>query len=471
MVVGEFTQETDLLVIGGGPGGYSAAFRAAQRGVQTTLVEATPFLGGECLHHGCIPSKTLLAVAEILGIAEHAKALGIEFAAPKVDLDAVRAWKEQVIVKLVKGLDSLCKRYGIDHVQGRAQFEDSRHVALLGGEVARIRFRKAIIATGSRPAVLRGVQVESPRVMDSKSALGIAEIPAHLLVIGGGYIGLELGSVYSALGSEVTVVEMMDRLLPGADGDLVRPLAKRLGKQLHEICLSTKVTRMTDSDKGIQVAFEGKRVPQRELYEGVLVAVGRLPNTQELGLSNTGVELDDRGFIQVDEQFHTADKRIYAVGDVVGEPMLAHHAIHQGNVCADIIAGRDAVFDVRAVPAVVFTDPEIAWCGLTEDEAKAGNIPISVKKMSWVASGRATAIGRTDGLTKIIFEPETGRVLGVGITGVHAGEMIAEAVLAIEMGAVATDIAETIHAHPTLSETMGEVAALMVHDLEKTDGQ
>ena len=468
MVVGEFTQETNLLVIGGGPGGYSAAFRAAQRGVQTTIVEATPFLGGECLHHGCIPSKTLLAVAEILGIAEHAKALGITFAAPQIDLDAVRSWKDQVIAKLAKGLDGLCSRYGVDRVRGRAQFEDSRHVAILDGEVARMQFRKAIIATGSRPAVLRGVQVDSPRVMDSKSALSLAEIPGHLLVIGGGYIGLEMGSVYAALGSEVTVVEMMDSLLPGADADLVRPLAKQLGRQFHQICLSTKVTRMIESKTGIQVAFEGKRVPDRELYEGVLVAVGRRPNTQELSLSNTSVELDDRGFIQVDERFRTADSRIYAVGDVVGEPMLAHHAIHQGYVCADVIAGRPAVFDVRAVPAVVFTDPEIAWCGLTEAQAKADDVPIRVQKVSWMASGRATAIGRTEGVTKIIFEPDTGRILGVGIAGPHAGEMIAEAVLAIEMGAVATDLADTIHAHPTLSETMGEAAALMVHDLEKT---
>jgi len=467
MVVGEFTQETDLLVIGGGPGGYSAAFRAAQHGIHTTIVEATPFLGGECLHHGCIPSKTLLAVSEMVGLAEHAKNLGLEYAAPKIHLDGVRKWKEQVIAKLAKGLDALCRKYGVDRVQGRAQFEDSKHVAVLDSQVPRIRFRRAIIATGSVPVVLRNIQIDSPRVMDSKSALALTDVPKQLLVIGGGYIGLELGSVYSALGSEVTVVEMLDQLLPGTDPDLVRPLAKNLAETLQQICLGTKVTRIQDTANGVEITFEGKNVPERKVYEKVLVAVGRRPNSQGLNLSNTNVDLDDRGFIKVDPQFRTSDPRIFAIGDVAGEPMLAHHAMHQGYVCADVIAGRNTLFDRRAVPAVVFTDPEMAWCGLTEAEAQKENRPISVKKISWVASGRATAIGRTEGVTKIIFDPVNGRVLGVGMTGPHVGEMISEGVLAIEMGAVAQDLADTIHPHPTLSETMGEAAELMVHELEK----
>jgi len=461
MVVGEFTQETDLLVIGGGPGGYSAAFRAAKLGIQTTIVEARGPLGGVCLHVGCIPSKTLLSVAELIAMAEHGKEFGLSFGRPKIDLGGVRGWKEKVITKLSKGLDSAAKRLGVERVRGRATFEDSKFVAIADGDIPRIKFRRAIIATGSSPVVLRGVQIDSPRVMDSTAALAVDEIPKTLLVVGGGYIGLELSAVYSALGADVTVVEMMDTLIPGCDADLAKPLVKRMNKVLKEVCLSTKVVSMKDTGKAISVSFEGKKTPGRKQFDRVLVAVGRRPNTDNLGLERTRVTVE-KGFISVDAQFKTSDPKIMAIGDCIGNPMLAHKAVHEGHVAAEVLAGKNVVFDRRTIPAVVFTDPEIAWCGLTETDAKAAGVDYQVKKMQWVASGRAVAIGRTDGLTKILFDPTTQRVLGVGMTGPHAGEMIAEGVLAIEMGAVATDLAETIHPHPTLSETVGDVADMML---------
>ncbi|MHC4610269.1 MAG: dihydrolipoyl dehydrogenase [Planctomycetota bacterium] len=461
MVVGEFTQETDLLVIGGGPGGYTAAFRAAQLGVQTTIVEATDALGGICLHKGCIPSKTLLYVAELMEQADRASRLGISFGKPKVDLDKVRQWKNDVIAKLAGGLDGLCKKHGVERVAGRAKFEDSRHVSVQNGQIPRIKFRKAIVATGSQSIHLSGIEADSPRVMHSSAALDLNDVPKTLLVIGGGYIGLELGIVYAALGSEVTVVEMLNSLLPGVDADLVRPLARRMKQVLAEVCLETRLTAMKDTKDGIAVTSEGKNVPKRSTYEKVLVAVGRRPNTDDLGLETTGVRLDPGGFIQVDGQRRTHEQRIFAIGDVVVGPMLAHKASHEGKVCAEVIAGQNSVFDARAIPAVVFTDPEIAWCGLTETEAKTAGTKVMVKKVPWGASGRAVSLGRSEGLTKLICDPDTQRVLGVGICGVHAGEMIAEGVLAMEMGAVAADLAATIHPHPTLSEMMGEVADLV----------
>ncbi|NOT02942.1 MAG: dihydrolipoyl dehydrogenase [Phycisphaerales bacterium] len=462
MVVGEFTQDTDLLVIGGGPGGHSAAFRAAKLGIQTTIVESRGPLGGVCLHCGCIPSKTLLSIAELIAAAEHGKEFGVSFGKPKIELDGVRGWKNGVVDKLAKGLDSVAKKLGIERVKGLARFEDNKHVAITGGDVPRIKFKRAIVATGSKPIVLKGIQIDSPRVWDSTSALTVEEVPKRLLVVGGGYIGLELGAVYATLGSEVTVVEMLDSLLPGCDADLVKPLAKRMEKLLHEICLKTRVVKMKDTGKTVEVDFEGESQPKEKQFDRVLVAVGRTPNTDGLGLERTGVKVE-RGFIQVDAQFRTADPKIFAIGDVIGNPMLAHKAIHEGHVCAEAIAGRNVLFDRRTIPAVVFTDPEIAWCGLTEAEAKSKGIKHEVRKMQWVASGRAVSIGRTDGLTKILFDPDSQRVLGVGITGAHAGEMIAEGALAIEMGAVATDLAETIHPHPTLSETVYEVAESMRH--------
>lgn len=461
MVVGEFTQETDLLVIGGGPGGYTAAFRAAQRGIQTTIVESDEALGGVCLHRGCIPSKTLLYVAELLGVPEHARELGIEFAKPKLHLDGVNKWKSGVIGKLSKGLAGTAKRLKVEVVRGVAKFEDQRHVVLSGGEVPRIRFKRCIVAAGSRPVELRGIQIDSPRVVNSTGALKLERIPANALVIGGGYIGLELGTVLAALGAEVTVVEMLPALLAGCDADLARPLIKRLEKQFAEIALETRVTGMKEAKNAVDVTFEGKNIPQRTSFEQVLVAVGRRPNADQLDVAKAGIELTERGFIKVDDQLRTSNPRIHAIGDIIGEPMLAHKAMAEGKVVADILAGDDTVFEARCIPAVVFTDPEVAWVGLTEAEAKTKGVAVEVKKLQWAASGRATAIGRTDGLTKLICEPGTQRVLGVGLTGPHVGEMIAEASLAIEMGAVATDLALTVHPHPTTSELLCDVADLV----------
>ena len=460
MVDGESTRETDLLVIGGGPGGYTAAFRAAQLGVQTTIVEATGGLGGVCLHKGCIPSKTLLHIADLLAQADHAAQFGLHFAKPEVDLEKVRRWKEQVIAKLVAGLDGQAKRLRVECVRGRARFEDSHHVSVQDGDVARIRFDQAIVATGSRSIRLKRVEVASPRVMHSTAALALRDVPGSLLVIGGGYIGLELGTVYAALGSEVTVVEMLDSLLPGVDADLVRPLARRMNGVLAEVCVRTKAAAMQESTDGINVTFEGQNIPRRAMFDKVLVAVGRQPDTAGLGLENTKVQLDEHGFIRVDRQLRTADQAIFAIGDVIPGPMLAHKASHEAKVCAEVVAGQDAAFEARAVPAVVFTDPEIAWCGLTETEARAAGTKVVVKKVPWGASGRAVSVGRTEGLTKIICDPDTQRILGVGLCGIHAGEMIAEGVLAMEMGAAVGDLASAIHPHPTLSEMMGEVADL-----------
>lgn len=461
MVVGEFTQETDLLVIGGGPGGYHAAFRAAANGIQTTIVESTPKLGGVCLHRGCIPSKTYLSLAETVHAAQSIKSAGISFGKPKFDASAIRAWKEQVVDKLAGGLSMLAKKHKVEVVRGTAVFENGKHVVLRDGDIARIKFRRAIIATGSRSIELRGLQIDSPRVLTSRTALEMKEIPKTMLVIGGGYIGLELGQVYASFGSKVTVVEMTPSLLPGADADLVRPLAKRLKDDFAEISLDTKVVKMKEVKDGIEITFEGKNIPKTKTFDAVLVSVGRRPNSGELDLEKAGVETDERGFIKVGDDFATTAPRIYAIGDVIGNPMLAHKAIHEGTVLADQLAGKDNVFDQRAIPAVVFTDPAIAWAGYTEAEAKEAGLDYTIKKMPWTASGRAVALGRTDGVTKLIFEKGTERLLGVGMTGSHVGEMIAEGVLGIEMGAVAYDLSHTIHPHPTLSEMVGEVAALM----------
>jgi dihydrolipoamide dehydrogenase len=460
MVVGEFTQDTDLLVIGGGPGGYHAAFRAASHGIQTTIVDAEPGLGGVCLHRGCIPSKTYLSLAELIHSAAAAKEMGIDFGTPKIDANKVRKWKQDVVAKLVSGLDSQCKKFGVDRIKGVARFEDERHVAIQGADVARVKFKKAIIATGSKSIVLKGVQIDSPNVLTSRTALDLADIPKTLLIVGGGYIGLELGQVYAALGSKVTVVEMMPQLLPGVDKDLLRPLLKRLEEEFDAICLETKVTAMKETKGGIEVAFDGKSPPKSNKFAKVLVSVGRRPNTSELNLDKAGVTADERGFIKVNESFRTANEKIYAIGDVIGNPMLAHKALHEGSVCADIIAGKNEVFEPRAIPAVVFTDPAIAWAGLTENEAKQKGIDFVIRKMPWSASGRAVSLGRTDGVTKLIFDKKTDRLIGIGITGVHAGEMISEGVLALEMGAVSYDLHKMIHPHPTLSETIGEAAGL-----------
>lgn len=462
MVVGEFTQDADLLIIGGGPGGYHAAFRAASHGISTTIVDAEKSgLGGVCLHRGCIPSKTYLSLAETLHAAEHAKEMGIDFGKPKLSVAAMRKWKEQVITKLSGGLDQLCKKYGVDRITGKARFENGKHVAIKGGDVARVKFRKAIIATGSRSIFLKGLQIESPRVLTSRTALDLSDIPRTLLIMGGGYIGLELGQVFAAFGSKVTVVEMTPDLLPGVDRDLVRPLAQRLKKDFDEISMETKVVAMKETKGGIELKFEGKNPPKSNTFDKVLVSVGRRPNSDELDLGKAGIEVDQRGFIKVDEGFCTTAARIYAIGDVIGNPMLAHKAMHEGNVVADRIAGKDTVFDPRAIPAVVFTDPAIAWAGLTETEAKAAGVDLQIKKIPWSASGRAVSLGRTDGLTKLMFDKSTDRLIGVGLAGPHAGEMIAEGVLALEMGAVSYDLATMIHPHPTLTELIGEAAGLV----------
>ncbi len=458
MVVGEFTQDTDLLVIGGGPGGYHAAFRAAENGIQTTIVDRMPALGGVCLHRGCIPSKTYLAMAETMHAAASAKQMGVTFSKPKLDVAAMRGWKDSVIGKLSGGLDMLCKKHKIERLTGIARFEDGKYAAIEGGDVPRVKFKRAIVATGSRTIELRGIQIESENVLSSRTALNLDSIPKTLLVIGGGYIGLELGQVYAGFGSKVTVVEMTPSLLPGCDRDLVRPLAKRLADDFAEICLETRVTGMKEVKGGIDVSFDGKNAPKVTTFAKVLVAVGRRPNTEDVGLDKAGVALNDRGFIKVNDNFQTSSAKIYAIGDVIGDPMLAHKAQHEGMVLADQLAGKDVVFEPRAIPAVVFTDPGIAWAGLTEEEAKTKGLDFKIKKMPWSASGRAVAIGRTDGVSKLILENGTDRVLGVGLAGTHVGEMISEAVLAVEMGAVGYDIATMIHPHPTLSEMLGEAA-------------
>ena len=460
MVMGDFERDAQVVVLGGGPGGYAAAFRAADLGLDTVLVDAGGRLGGECLFRGCIPSKALLGVAALLGDAARAKGLGIEFATPRIRLEALRAWKDGVVERLAKGLEALCRARGVELVPGRATFEDGRTVRVEGG--GRIRFRQAIVATGSRPTPLPGLGLERPGVMDSEAALALPEIPRSLLVVGGGYIGLELGTVYAALGSEVTLVELTDGLLPGVDRDLVAPVARRTAELFKAVALGTKVVELAERDGGIEVRFEGALEPARQSFERVLVAVGRQPNTDGLGLERTGVGVDGRGFILVDERRRTQDPRIYAIGDVAGEPMLAHKAMREGKVAAEAIAGRPAAFDNRAVPAVVFTDPEVAWCGLTEEEARRSGQPVEVVRFPWSASGRALTLARPEGLTKLLVDPESGLVLGAGIVGAHAGEVIAEAALAVETAATAEDLAATIHTHPTLAETVMEAAEVFL---------
>jgi len=455
------TISTQLAVIGAGPGGYAAAFLAADLGMQVTLIapEANP--GGVCLFRGCIPSKTLLHVAKLLNEAKEAKNWGFEFPEPQIRLERLREWKEGVVKKLTSGLGQLSKQRQINYLQGNASLLDAGNlkVELNDGSEQRITFEHAILATGSSPASVPGLTLASPLVMDSSAALELRDIPKTLLVIGGGYIGLELGSVYAALGSQVTVVEMMPGLLPGADRDLVKFLHTRLDKSFSSILLNTKVVEMTEARNGIQVKLDGPDLKSVEhTFDRVLVSVGRKPNSSGFGLANTKVVLDKRGFISVDEQRRTVEPTLFAIGDVVGEPMLAHKASHEGRVAVEAIAGHKVAFEPRAIPAVVFTDPEIAWCGLTETQAKEQNRTIIVARFPWAASGRAMTMDRTDGLTKLIIDPETERILGVGLVGSGAGEMIAEGVLAMEMAATAADLKLCIHPHPTLSETIMEAA-------------
>lgn len=461
-----------VVVLGGGPGGYAAAFLAADEGLDVVIVEAESRLGGTCLLRGCIPSKALLHVAKVIGeVDELRHEWGVEFSEkPKIDVDKLRARKDQVISNLTGGLANLAKRRGVKVIRARGSFLGSTTMKLDPVDDAadsgipdggQLTFDHCIVATGSVPAMPPSFDVGSDRVMDSTGALLMKDIPGTLLVIGGGYIGLELGSVYAQIGSKVTVVELSDGLLPGADRDLVKPLAKRVDTLFGgRIYLNTKVGSVAEVDNQVEVTFEGPGKFGHERFDRVLVSVGRRPVTRGLGLENTKVEVDGRGFIVCDHQQRTADPHIFAIGDVAGDPMLAHKATHEGRVAAEVIAGKPSSFDKTAIPAVVFTDPEIAWAGITEDEAKRQGRKVDVEVYPWAASGRAQALGRTDGLTKWLIDPETHRVIGCGIVGSGAGELIAEAVLAIEMGCEVHDITETIHPHPTLSETLmnaGEV--------------
>jgi dihydrolipoamide dehydrogenase len=454
---------TQVVVVGGGPGGYAAAFLAADLGLSTALVDPEVNPGGVCVYRGCIPSKALLHVAEVLNQARHAKAWGVEFGEPKVDLAKLRDFKDAVVKRLTSGTGQLAKFRKVQYLQGRAELVDSHNlrVKLASGGDQELSFEHAILATGSVPAVPAALKIDDPRVMDSTAALDLPDIPKSLLVVGGGYIGLELGTVYATLGSAVTVVEMTGGLLPGADRDLVDVLAKRVSQTMHAVLLNTRVVQMKAEAKGIRVTFEGeagKEVPREEVFDRVLVAVGRRPNASVPGLDRTRVEVNERGFIVVDEQMRTAEPSIFAIGDVVGEPMLAHKASHEGRVAVEVIAGSNVAFAPRAIPAVVFTDPELAWCGLTEAQAQQENRKVTIAKFPWGASGRAITLDRTDGMTKLVLDPETEQLLGVGLVGPNAGELIAEGVLAIEMGANATDLKLTIHPHPTLTETMMESA-------------
>ena len=463
MVMGELPREADLVVLGGGPGGYAAAFRAADLGLDTVLVEARSALGGECLHVGCIPSKALLGIAALVHDAAEAAEAGVTFGPARVDAPKLRAWTQRSIDRLAQGLAGLAKARGIDVLAGHGRFErdGSVRVAREDAPPATLHFKHAIVATGSRPAALPGLDV-GPRVWDSTAALSLPSTPARLLVVGGGYIGLELGSVYAALGAEVTVVELLDGLLPGVDRDLVAPLARRLGKRFKQVLLGTKLTGMREAGSAVTVELTGEGAPAHLEVDQVLVAVGRRPFTDDIGLEHTRAARDARGFIVVDAQRRSADPRVFAIGDAAGEPMLAHKAIAEGLVAAEAAAGHRAAFEPLAIPAVVFTDPEVAWCGLTEADARARGVEARAVKVPWSASGRAVAMGRSDGLTKLVFEIASGRLLGVGLVGPHAGDLLAEGALAVEMGAVAEDLAGTIHTHPTLSETLGEAAELFL---------
>ena len=450
-----------IAVVGAGPGGYAAAFLAADLGMQVTLIDREQNPGGVCLYRGCIPSKALLHVAKVIDESRHAKNWGIEFSAPKIDLARLRSFKEGIVNKLTGGLGQISKLRKVQYIRGDASFENSNtiRVSKAGGGDETLSFDRIILATGSRPAMVPSLKLDSPRMLDSTSALDLNDAPGTLLVIGGGYIGLELGTVYAALGSKVSVVEMTPGLLPGADRDLVLPLHKRLEKIFDSIMLNTTVTAVKEEANGIRVCFDGKDVKEREkVFDKVLVSVGRKPNSEIPGLDRTQVRVGPRGFIQANQHLQTDDPAIYAIGDVIGEPMLAHKASHEGRTAAEHIAGHKVAFEPNAIPAVVFTDPEIAWAGVTETQAEKEGREIKVAKFPWAASGRAMTLDRTEGMTKLILDPASERVLGVGIVGVGAGDMIAEGAMAIEMSALAKDVALTIHPHPTLSETVMQAA-------------
>lgn len=453
-------EHTQLVVIGAGPGGYAAAFLAADMGMQVSLVDPDANPGGVCLYRGCIPSKALLHAAKVLAEAKEAKEIGIDFGTPKIDIDKLRAWKNRVVSQLTGGVGLLAKQRKINYIQGRATFLSSDQIQIIKNDKSEmtLSFDTAILATGSQPISLPFAP-NSPRMLDSTSALNLEDVPEKLLIVGAGYIGLELGSVYYELGSKVSVVEMAHALLPGADRDLATILEKRMQSRFSSIKLSTKVTKLEDIKTGIRVTFEDKQgQTSTEDFSKVLVSIGRKPNSKNLGLEKTKVTITDRGFVQVNPQRQTTDPKIYAIGDIAGDPMLAHKASHEGRLAVEAIAGHKVAFEPQAIPAVIFTDPEIAWCGLTETEAAAKGREVKIVKFPWAASGRAITLNRTDGVTKLVLDPNTERILGVGICGPGAGELISEGVLAIEMGAVVADIKLSIHPHPTLSETVMETA-------------
>jgi dihydrolipoamide dehydrogenase len=449
----------EVLVLGAGPGGYTAAFRAADLGKQTVLVERYPRLGGVCLNVGCIPSKALLHTAKVIAEAGDMAQHGVSFDAPRIDLDKLRGWKDQVVGRLTTGLAGLAKQRKVKVIQGRGTFVSPKvlEVETADGKLA-VSFDQAIIAAGSQASTIPGILHDDPRVIDSTGALELPDIPKHLLVIGGGIIGLEVATVYYELGAKVTVVELLDSLMVGVDKDIVRPLQRRIDKQYENIYLKTKVTRVEPQSKGLKVFFEGDKAPASQVFDRVLVAVGRIPNGKSIGAESAGVAVDERGFIPVDKQQRTNVSHIFAIGDVVGEPMLAHKATHEGKVAAEVAAGLKSSFDARVIPSVAYTDPEVAWTGVTEAEAKEQKLDYGKGVFPWAASGRALGLGRDEGLTKLLFDTDSGRVIGAGIVGPNAGDLIAEVGLAIEMGCDAQDIGLTIHPHPTLSETVAFAA-------------
>jgi dihydrolipoamide dehydrogenase len=451
--------KTEIVVVGAGPGGYAAAFYAAVLGKKVIVVERDPRLGGVCLNRGCIPSKALLYAAHTVSSARESEHRGISFGQPSIDVSKLRAWKESILNRLSGGIAQLAKMRGVQVLQGRGYFEDSRTLRVETDQGQQfVQYDKAIVAVGSKSTIPKAFDLGNPRVMTSREALEVEDVPENLLVIGGGYIGMELGTVYAALGSKVTLVEALDTILAGADPDLARPVIAYAKKAFKEIRLKTKVGKMATSGKQIKVEFDLDGQKKEELYDRVLVAVGRSPNAEDLGLENTKVSFDEKGFIHVNEKQQTTDPSIYAIGDIAGGILLAHKASKEARIAVEVIVGEDSAFSDITIPAVVFTDPELAWCGLTESEAKAKGIAIEVAKFPWAASGRALSFDRPDGLTKLIIDPDTERILGVGIVGTGAGELISEGVLAVEMGATAKDLSLAVHPHPTLSETLMEAA-------------
>jgi dihydrolipoamide dehydrogenase len=450
--------QTEVLVLGGGPGGYTAAFRAADLGKSVVLVERYPVLGGVCLNVGCIPSKALLHLAHTIHEAEESENFGVKFAKPELDIDKIRDWKSSVTKGLNDGLGALAKQRKVTVIQGVGSFTGAN--TLMVGETT-VTFENAIIAAGSQATEIPVFPNDDPRLWDSSDALALPFIPKKLLIVGGGIIGLEMATVYHALGSEIHVVELMEQIIPGCDKDLVTPLFRRIKKQYKNIWLETKVSAIEAQSDGLKVSFEGKGAPESEIFDAVLVAVGRRPNGKKIGAELAGVAVDDYGFIAVDKQQRTNVSNIFAIGDIVGQPMLAHKAVHEGKVAAEVIAGHKSYFDALTIPSVAYTDPEVAWMGLTENQAKAQGIEYEKGAFPWAASGRSLSTGRKEGLTKILSDKETGRILGAGFVGTNAGELLAEAVLALEMGADMQDISLTIHAHPTLSETFAFAAEMI----------